>query len=128
MHASPICPIALLMLATATGCLGGSGDSDGSGSGSGPTHQCEVLIDVICDRLVDCSLEISGEAAPTDGRAQCTTALRNDLACGKAVSIGQSYPECISLLQSNPCRTLFPGSANPELDLPADCHRVVLLE
>jgi len=81
-----------------------------------PTEKCDDLVDVTCDRAVEC---VSGAGT----RAQCIMEVQAALPCGMATSVTASYPRCLTQMKTSSCAVLFPGG---QLDLPADCNGVIL--
>ena len=92
----------------------------GCGMERSPVEKCDDLVDVLCDRGVQC---LGGT------RAECVQAVQSQLPCGSAKAVSASYDRCIDQLQAASCASLFPPnpqSGQPELRLPADCMSVVL--
>lgn len=82
-----------------------------------PVEKCDHLVDITCDRAVEC--------IPTGGtHAECVEEVRQQLPCGSAKSVTESYDRCVDQIDSVTCGTLFP---NNMLDLPADCSGVIQL-
>lgn len=80
-----------------------------------PVEKCDHLVDVTCDRAVEC--------IPTGGtHAECVAEVKAALPCGSAKSVTASYGRCIDQVESVSCGILFP---NNQLDLPADCSGVI---
>lgn len=88
----------------------------GGGSDS-PSEKCDDLVDLVCDRLVEC---IPG--AGTHGA--CVAEVQSSLNCDAAASVTENYTPCLMQLRSMSCGSLFP---NDMLALPADCNGVILL-
>ena len=92
----------------------------GCGSDPSPVEQCDDLVDVLCDRGVQC---LGGS------HAECVQAIQGELACGGARQVSASYDRCIDQLQGASCGLLFPVDSQtgaPDLRLPADCMGVIL--
>ena len=92
----------------------------GCGGEPSPVEKCDDLLDVLCDRGVQC---LGGT------HAECVQALQSALPCGSAKAVSASYDRCIDQLQGASCASLFPPdpqSGQPALRLPADCMSVVL--
>ena len=88
------------------------------GGGSSAVDKCDDLVDVTCDRAVEC--------IPSGGtHAQCVEQVQAQLPCGSAKKVSASYSRCISQLKSTSCASLFPAG---NLQLPADCNGVILTE
>lgn len=86
-----------------------------------PVDKCDDLVEVICDRGVQC---LGGS------HTECVQVLQTELACGRARSVSASYDRCISQLETNSCSVLFPidpQTGAPSLRLPADCMQVILV-
>lgn len=86
-----------------------------------PVEKCDDLVDVLCDRAIQCF--------PSAGtHTQCVQELQQVLPCGSAKSVSASYDRCVDQLQADSCPVLFPLDAQgqPTLKLPADCMSVVL--
>jgi hypothetical protein len=92
----------------------------GCGGGKSPVEKCDDLVDVVCDRTVEC---VSGVT-----KADCVQAVQQQLPCGAAKSVSESYNRCIDQLDNDSCAILFPPDQNgqPTLALPADCNSVIL--
>lgn len=90
----------------------------GCGGGSdSPSEKCDDLIDLVCDRAVEC--------VPSSGtHAECVTAIEAQIPCDQADSVSENYNRCLMQLRSTSCGSLFPGD---QLELPADCNSVILV-
>lgn len=87
----------------------------------GPVEKCDDLVDVVCDRGVEC-LGVS--------HSECVQAIQGELACGRAKDVSATYDRCITQLESNSCSVLFPTdpqTGEPSIRLPADCMEVILV-
>jgi hypothetical protein len=92
----------------------------GCGTEPSPVEKCDDLVDVLCDRGVQC---LGGS------RTECVQSVRTELPCGSARSVSASYDRCIEQLETVSCAVLFPtnpSTSQPELRLPADCMEVIL--
>lgn len=92
----------------------------GCGTEASAVDKCDDLVDVLCDRGVQC-LGFS--------RAECVQAVQSELPCGSAKQVSASYDRCIDQLEVNSCAVLFPvnpTTGQPQLRLPADCMQVIL--
>ena len=101
------------MLALATwlpACGGGGSDS--------PEAKCEAVFDLACERVGECMVGGLTEA-------QCHEALDPMVDCGAVDRVGDSYDECIDLMESLACAELFPGD---QVALPAECMGVLIIE
>ncbi len=88
-------------------CGGGSKD---------PTEKCDDLVDIVCDRAVEC--------VPNAGtHSACVAEVEGSLDCGAAQSVSATYNACLMQLRSMSCASLFP---NDMLVLPTDCNGVIL--
>lgn len=94
----------------------------GGGGGSSAVEKCDDLVDVVCDRAVEC--------VPSGGtHAACVQEVQQVISCGSAKRVSATYDRCMSQLESNSCAVLFPTnpqSGSRELALPADCMSVIL--
>jgi len=90
--------------------------SSGDGGGGGPVQQCEALLDVTCDRTMEC---VPG-GYPS--KADCLADVKTIVTCADATSVGDGYPDCMSTMELRPCSDLFPGGT---LDLPSVCSGVI---
>ncbi|MFN0246712.1 MAG: hypothetical protein ACKV2T_07370 [Kofleriaceae bacterium] len=89
----------------------------GGGGSETPPDKCDDLVDLVCDRAVDC--------VPSAGtHAQCVADVSTALDCDAAVDVTASYASCMSQLRTTTCGSLFP---NDMLSLPADCNGVILI-
>ncbi len=91
------------------------------GGGSSAVDKCDDLVDVLCDRAVEC---VGGGT-----HATCVQELQQVLPCGSAKQVSASYDRCMTQLDTTSCGVLFPvnpQSGQRELVLPADCMSVIL--
>jgi hypothetical protein len=88
--------------------------------GNSAVDKCDDLVDVVCDRTVEC---VSGIT-----KTDCVQAVQQQLPCGSAKKVSASYDRCMDQLNSDSCDVLFPPDQNgqPSLTLPADCNSVIL--
>lgn len=86
-----------------------------------PVEQCDGLVDVLCDRAVQCIAGVGTHAA-------CIQELQSEIPCGTVKAVSASYDRCMDQLASHTCGALFPpdSTGQPVLRLPADCMSVVL--
>lgn len=92
----------------------------GCGAEESAVEKCDDLVDVLCDRGIQC---LGGT------HSECVQAVQSQLPCGSAKAVSSSYDRCIDQLQAGSCSSLFPvnpQSGQPEIRLPADCMSVVL--
>ena len=102
-----------MMLVLAAGCGGGD---------ASPVEKCDDLLDLLCDRAVQC---ISNPGS----HASCVQELQQVIPCGTVKAVSASYDRCIDQVDSFACPVLFPfdpQTGGPTLELPADCMGVVL--
>ena len=93
------------------------------GGDKSPVEKCDDLINVVCDRGVQCV----GSTVGT--HAQCVQQIQQSLSCGAAKSVSATYDRCIDQLNADSCQVLFPpdpDTGEPTLMLPADCMSVIL--
>src|SRR5688500_8632799 len=83
------------------------------GGGRSPVERCDDLVDVLCDRAVEC---ISGAGT----HATCVQELQGALACGSVKAVSASYDRCMDQLATHTCGVLFPldSAGEPSLRLP----------
>jgi hypothetical protein len=94
----------------------------GCGGGDSPVDKCDDLLDVTCNRAVECL----GEAA-VGNQSQCLETLRANFACSQVASVNSNYPRCMEEMSSFSCNTLFqvdPADGQRKLVNPADCNAV----
>jgi hypothetical protein len=92
----------------------------GCGTERSAVEKCDDMVDVVCDRIVQC-LGFS--------RTECVQAVKSELPCGSAKQVSASYDRCIDQLEGNSCAVLFPvnpTNGQAQLRLPADCMQVIL--
>jgi hypothetical protein len=92
------------------------------GGDDSPEEKCETLINIVCDRAVEC---IGGAT-----EAQCRAEVGAAIPCGSATSVGATYDSCTDMLRANSCAVLFPIDPNtmsPTLVLPNDCVGVIVV-
>jgi hypothetical protein len=90
------------------------------GTEPSPVEKCDDLVDILCDRGVQCE---------GGSHAECVQAVKTQLPCGSAKSVSSSYDRCIDQLQTSSCNVLFGTNSTTgelELHLPADCNSVIL--
>jgi len=107
--------IVVKLMVLAVLCCIGCGDKS-------PKEKCADLIDVVCDRGVEC---IAGAAGMHD---ECVHAVEGALPCGNIKSVTATYDHCIDLLNEQSCGTLFPtdpATGAQTLKLPAECSGVL---
>lgn len=86
-----------------------------------PVEKCDDLVDLLCDRAVQCF--------PNAGsHATCIQELNQEIPCGSVKQVSASYERCMDQLAATSCPVLFPTDAQgqPTVELPADCMSVVL--
>jgi len=91
------------------------------GGEKSPVEKCDDLVNVVCDRGVEC---IGGST-----HQECVQAVQQQLPCGSAKSVSASYNRCIDQLNNDSCQILFPTdpqTGQQSLVLPADCMSVIL--
>jgi hypothetical protein len=96
----------------------------GGGDSESPVEKCDDLVDVICDRLIECVSDVGTHS-------ECVDAVQSELPCGRATDVSASYGRCVDQLEGNSCGALFPPdpqTGEPTLQLPADCMSVILTE
>src|SRR4051812_45521875 len=94
----------------------------GCGSDVSPVEKCDDLLDLLCDRAVQC--------IPNPGsHASCVQEFQQVIPCGTVKAVSASYDRCMDQVSSFACPVLFPTdpqTGGPTLELPADCKGVVL--
>jgi hypothetical protein len=99
-----------------------AGSVIGCGTDKSPVEKCDDLINVLCDRGVEC-LPNAGD------HTTCVQQVQQSIPCGTAKSVSATYDRCVNELMADSCPVLFPPdpqSGQPTLKLPADCMSVVL--
>lgn len=96
--------------------LGGAGCGEPS-----PAEKCEDLVDLVCERVVDC---IAGASGMHD---DCVQEIQRELPCGTTKRVGDGYDDCMDRLNQQSCSTLFPTDPDGErmLELPNACLGVL---
>lgn len=92
----------------------------GCGADESAVEKCDDLVNVVCDRGVQC---LGGT------QSECVQQVRQVLPCGSAKTVSASYDRCIDQLNADSCSVLFPPdpqTGQPSLTLPADCMSVIL--
>ena len=105
-----------MMVVCVLGCIGCGGGEET------PAQKCEVLVNDVCDRGVECIPQAGTHAA-------CVQALDQVLTCGTAKQVSMTYDRCIQQLKADSCQTLFPTdpqTGQVTLVLPTDCMGVIL--
>jgi len=75
--------------------------------------KCEALRAAICGRKAGC---VSGLAP-----GSCERQFDATLACGKAVSVGHGYDQCMKEVAASPCQALFSSNGAGVTTLPGSC-------
>jgi hypothetical protein len=91
--------------------------------GETPIQKCEDLLNDYCQKAADCIVQASGQQDESATEQACLTSARENLPCGKAVSVSTAYPTCISDIATMTCTPILDyandaGAPNPT---PADC-------
>lgn len=106
-----------VMVAAVLSCVG-CGDKS-------PSEKCDDLIDVTCDRIVECI------AGATGMHGACINDFKQVLSCSDVKSVKPSYDRCIDSLSEQSCRTLFPAdpmTGEQTAELPDECNGVLSME
>lgn len=106
-----------VMVVVALGCVG-CGDKS-------PSEKCEDLVDVTCDRIVEC---ITGAAGM---HGACVNDFKQVLSCSDIKSVKPSYDRCVDSLNEQSCKTLFPAdpmTGEQTVELPDECNGVLSME
>ncbi len=92
----------------------------GCGSEKSPVEKCDDLVEVVCDRGVECAPELGTKSS-------CVQAIKQALPCGMAERVSNSYDRCMDQLEDNSCSALYPRDSEGDisLNLPADCFAVI---
>lgn len=111
--------VAKAVVLAVLGCVGCGGDKS-------PSEKCADLINLSCDRLVECLPGASGM------HAACVQAVEQaGLSCTATKSVKPSYDRCIDQLNEQSCRVLFPtdpDTGDQTLELPAECSGVLVTQ
>jgi hypothetical protein len=109
--------VAKAVVLAVLGCVGCGGEKS-------PSEKCEDLVNLACDRAVECLPGASGM------HADCVQAIEQaGLSCTATKSVTPSYDRCIDQLDGQSCRILFPTDSttgDQSLTLPAECSGVLL--
>lgn len=101
----------------------------GDDGASGPSAQdkCDMLLDVVCDRLITCAEQLSGQTAPSGIRQACIDKQRTAYDCSRAKAVTASYDRCISEVSSFTCGIFLTTdtSGNVQVNVPASCNAVI---
>lgn len=93
------------------------------GGGDSAEDKCDDLIVEACNRGVECL-----DASPGE-EDECVAEVRSVVPCGAAKEVTASYDDCMDLLSTASCSTLFPvdpDTGEPVLVLPQICAGVVV--
>lgn len=111
--------VAKAMVLAVLGCVGCGGDRS-------PSEKCEDLVNLTCDRAVECLPGASGM------HAACVQAVEQaGLSCSATKSVKPGYDRCIDQLNAQSCPVLFPidpGTGDQMLALPTECSGVLLTQ
>lgn len=97
----------------------------------GPSAQdsCEMLADAMCERLVNCASELTGEKLSASDRADCVEGITAESDCDKAVEISKDYDECSDRIRSASCDDVWSVDDDGNLEvngLPPVCEGVII--
>jgi hypothetical protein len=110
-------------------CLCGFGCSSGDKKGPSAQDQCEMLADAMCDRLVNCASELTGEKLGASDRSDCVDSITTDTDCSKAVAVSSDYDECSARIRAASCDDVWSVDDDGTLEvngLPPVCEGVIL--
>lgn len=111
--------VARVVVLAVLGCIGCGGDKS-------PSEKCEDLVNLSCDRAVECLSWASGM------HTACVQAVEQaGLSCTATKSVKPSYDRCIDQLNEQSCRMLFPidpNTGDQALELPAECNGVLVTQ
>ena len=91
------------------------------GDEAGAVEKCDRFVDTLCDRIVSCIGNIT--------HGECVQVSQQEVGCGAALEVSESYDRCIDQFSTFSCSILFPVdpiTGQPETELPADCVGVLL--
>jgi hypothetical protein len=113
--------------------------SSSDGKNASPEQQCEALSEDICDKIVNCYAELTGEKADSAFREDCVDSLINDqdTPCSDAVKVGDTYGQCVDNIHAASCEDVLVVDDNGDLlvdedgvpginELPSSCENVIL--
>jgi hypothetical protein len=112
-----------------TVCLALVGCSSDGNKGPSVQDQCEMLAAAMCDRLVDCASELTGEKLGTSDRNGCIDGITTDLDCNNALAVSSHYDECNTRIGAASCDDVWSVDDDGTLevnDLPPVCEGVIL--
>ena len=116
-------------IAAGIGIVGCGGD-DASSDDDEPEHQCEAFASTWCQQSIGCLVNV-GTIPETElqlSRDQCTDIAVATIRCKKAVSIGDTYGQCISDIQSMECSMWdVPADNLGSVSPPSTCRGIVVL-
>lgn len=96
------------------------------GGEKSPAEKCEDLVDLVCDRAVECIAGASGM------HRECVEGVeQSGLQCSTTKSVKPSYDRCVDLLNDQSCQTLFPAdpdTGDQTIALPTECNGVVVTQ
>jgi hypothetical protein len=110
-------------------CLAVVGCSSDDKKGPSAQDQCEMLADAMCDRLVTCANELTGEKLGATDRNDCVESVTSASDCSKAVSVSSDYDECSDRIRSASCDDVWSVDDDGTLEvngLPPVCEGVIL--
>jgi hypothetical protein len=122
-----MCSRILAVLTAATVAIGGCGGDDAPAK-SEPVQKCEDFGTTWCQQSIGCLVTVG--SLPEEQRAatqeQCTDVAIAAAQCKKAISIGNSYSQCLSDIRTMDCSLWnVPQDQLSTIELPATCRGVV---
>ena len=98
--------VAMVAVTTvATACGGDDGKSSAVG-------KCNDFLEAVCNQYISCGVY------EKDEREDCLEDGADEVDCDKAVSVGKSFKECISDLNSDECFDELPSSCEEVIKVP----------
>jgi len=96
--------------------MGGSGCGDKS-----PKEHCQDLVDMICDRIVECLADARGM------HDACVRGFESVQSCSSVKSIGETFDDCMDQIDARSCQSLFPtvSGGMASISLPQACSGVL---
>jgi len=87
-----------------------------------PSEKCDRLVELSCTKVRACYEENGFGAAGS--QSDCVEGFKQQLPCGKAVSVDKSYDDCLQDLEALSCARAYPVKGGG-LKYPSNCQPVI---
>jgi hypothetical protein len=119
---SRVSSVVLMLCSLQMGC---SSDD----KGPSPQDSCEMLTDIMCERLTTCAGELTGEKLSASERDDLCDQVLSEIDCSKVVAISEDYDECSDSIAAASCEDVYSVDDDGTLEvneLPPVCEGAIL--